>query len=99
MHYLRNHRCSLSHLRFCSALIPIEDSRSTALKHLLPDKYASAGGYYSGTINGGSSFGVAVDVGDVESVMSSNFPAPLYRSLQFHDYTYLHAAERSHRVR
>ena len=40
----------------------------------LPDKYASAGGYYSGTINGGSSFGVAVDVGDVESVMSSNFP-------------------------
>jgi hypothetical protein len=40
----------------------------------LPDKYASAGGYYSGTISGGASFDVAVDEGDVESVMSSNFP-------------------------
>ena len=34
MHYLRNHRCSLSHLRFYSALTPTEDSTSTALKHL-----------------------------------------------------------------
>jgi insertion element IS1 protein InsB len=34
MHYLRNHRYSLSHVWFCSAPIPIKDSRSTALKHL-----------------------------------------------------------------
>ena len=34
MHYLRNHRYSLSHVWFCSALISMEDSRSTALKHL-----------------------------------------------------------------
>ena len=34
MHDLRNHRCSLSHLRFSSALTPTEDSTSTALKHL-----------------------------------------------------------------
>ena len=40
----------------------------------LPDKYARSGGYYSGTISGGSSFDVAVDVGDAESVMASNFP-------------------------
>ena len=38
MHYLRNHRCSLSHLWFYSALTPTEDSASTALKHL-PKKH------------------------------------------------------------
>src|SRR5947208_15971520 len=32
--HLRNHRCSLSHGWFCSAYALIQDSRSTALKHL-----------------------------------------------------------------
>src|SRR5215510_15906083 len=32
--HLHNHRCSLSHGWFCSAQTPIQDSRSTALKHL-----------------------------------------------------------------
>ena len=32
--HLSNHRCSLSHGWFCSAQTPIQDSRSTALKHL-----------------------------------------------------------------
>src|SRR5215471_7358797 len=32
--HLHNHRCSLSHGWFCSAQTLIQDSRSTALKHL-----------------------------------------------------------------
>lgn len=40
----------------------------------LPDKYARTYGYYTGTIGGGGAFGVSVDVGDNESVMSGNFP-------------------------
>ncbi len=32
--HVSNHRCSLSHGWFCSAQTPIQDSRSTALKHL-----------------------------------------------------------------
>ena len=40
----------------------------------LPDRYASSGGYYSGTIGGGAPFDVAVDVGDPNTVMGSNFP-------------------------
>src|SRR5262249_21005051 len=32
--HLRHHRCSLSHGWLCSAQIPVQNSRSTALKHL-----------------------------------------------------------------
>ncbi len=41
----------------------------------LPDRYASSGGYYSGSLDGGATtFDVAVDEGDPNSVMAGNFP-------------------------
>lgn len=40
----------------------------------LPDRYARSTPYYYGTIGGGASFDVDIDVGDPNTVMSGNFP-------------------------
>ena len=42
--------------------------------HRLPDRYASSGGYYRGTVGTSAVFDVDVTAGDPSTVMSDNFP-------------------------